>query len=92
MKKSSPADNASINQNRRKLILAGASTLGLVACTQNRVVSGALCAVIPEETQGPYPANGTGMQMGEDRQCPHKADSHHKDSRPHHRKGNHQKP
>lgn len=64
MKKSSPADNASISQNRRKLILAGASTLGLVACTQNRVVSGALCAVIPEETQGPYPANGTGMQMG----------------------------
>lgn len=50
-----------VSQSRRKLILAGISTLGLAACAQNKAVQSLSCTAIPSETEGPYPADGRSM-------------------------------
>lgn len=49
---------------RRRAVLLGFSALGLTACTQGGTVGGTApatgaCVAAPEETQGPFPADGS---------------------------------
>lgn len=60
MNKNTPADNhTQPDSRRRNLILGGLSLLTVSACAQNHVTKALSCPIIPEETAGPYPADGS---------------------------------
>ncbi len=56
--------NTSPNLLRRKLLIGGIGAITLSACSQNQAAKALTCSVIPEETEGPYPADGSSHMGG----------------------------